>query len=75
MVIQQEDVGMEAPAIRRSLLSVPVNMVAFWVQIYNLPFGFMSNSIGRQLGNSMGKFLCCDTRCFLGRWQDFPMFG
>ncbi|XP_075486286.1 uncharacterized protein LOC142525885 [Primulina tabacum] len=36
---------------------VPLNLIPFWVQIYDLPVGYMSETIGMQLGNFIGKFL------------------
>ena len=32
----------------------------FWVQIRGLPFKHMSNEVGRELGNSLGKFIESD---------------
>ena len=37
--------------------SVPLVHVAFWVHIYDLPAGYMSESVGKQLGNFVGEFL------------------
>ena len=34
----------------------------FWVQIWDLPFEHMSMEVGRELGNSLGKFIESDRR-------------
>ena len=34
----------------------------FWVQIWDLPFEYMSIEVGRELGNSLGKFIESDRR-------------
>lgn len=30
--------------------------VPFWIQVFDLPFGFMSKGLGKQLGNYVGSF-------------------
>lgn len=34
----------------------------FWVQIWGLPFELMSDEVGRELGNNIGKFIEVDRR-------------
>ena len=34
----------------------------FWVQIWGLPFELMSEEVGRELGNSIGRFIEMDRR-------------
>lgn len=36
---------------------VLLNELIFWIQIYNFPNGYMSETVGKQLGNFFGKFL------------------
>lgn len=36
--------------------SLPLFHAQFWIQIHDLPVGFMSESVGRQLGNFIGTF-------------------
>lgn len=38
-------------------LQFPLIYSAFWVQIHNLPLGFISEGIARQFGNFIGTFL------------------
>lgn len=33
-----------------------------WVQIYDLSIGFMSEAIGRQIGDALGGFIECDIK-------------
>ena len=37
--------------------TVPLVQVPFWVQIYDLPGGFMSTGVGEQPGNYIGKYM------------------
>lgn len=39
------------------LSNIPLFDVAFWVQIHNLPLGFMTSTVGTHLGNYIGTFL------------------
>ena len=34
----------------------------FWVQIWGLPFELMSDEVGRELGNNIGRFIEVDRR-------------
>ncbi|MBA0793061.1 hypothetical protein Gohar_017494 [Gossypium harknessii] len=45
---------------------VPLIFVDFWVQIHNLPFGLISEVMGRQFGNFIGTFLEYDMKA-MGR--------
>ncbi|MBA0778341.1 hypothetical protein Gotri_006212 [Gossypium trilobum] len=38
-------------------LQVPLIYVIYWVQVYNLPFSFMSEGVARQFGSFIGQFL------------------
>lgn len=40
-----------------TLTSIPLFHVAFWIQIHNLPLGFMFVAVGMYLGNYIGQFL------------------
>lgn len=41
-------------------LRVPLDTLLFWVQIHDLPAGYITEGIGRQLGNFIGAFSECD---------------
>lgn len=38
-------------------LKVPLFELQFWIQIHGLPTGFMSETVGKQLGNFFGSYL------------------
>lgn len=38
-------------------LKVPLWYINFWIKIHDLPAGFMSEMVGKQLGNFFGKFM------------------
>lgn len=42
-------------------LPVPLDFVKFWIQIHDLPSGFMSESLARQFGDFLGRFLGYDS--------------
>lgn len=43
----------------------------FWIQIYNLPVGYMSEAVGKQLGNFFGTFLEYDAKNNASIWREF----
>lgn len=50
---------------------VALNTVEFWIQIYDLPSGYMSESVGKQLGNFFGSFLSYDLRNNTSIWREY----
>lgn len=50
---------------------VPLNEVEFWIQIYDLPPGFMAESIGKQLGNFFGSFVSYDSSNNTSIWREY----
>ena len=40
--------------------AIPLDSLDFWVQIHNLPVGFMSTKVGKQFGDFVGKFIQYD---------------
>ncbi|KAH1215329.1 hypothetical protein GmHk_13G036490 [Glycine max] len=46
-------------------LEIPLFNVPFWVQIHDLPLGFMSKRVGQNIGNYLGKFLEYDEKNFI----------
>lgn len=51
------------------LTQIPLFHVNFWVQIHNLPAGFMNEVIGKHLGNFIGAFLEYDPNNNSGVWR------
>ncbi|XP_075489138.1 uncharacterized protein LOC142527993 [Primulina tabacum] len=50
---------------------IPLNSADFWVQVYDLPIGFMSEHIGKLLGNFIGKFVTYDISNNSSIWRTF----
>ncbi|XP_075479012.1 uncharacterized protein At4g02000-like [Primulina tabacum] len=45
--------------------------VDFWVQVFDLPIGFMSKNIGKLLGDFIGKFVAYDISNNSSIWRNF----
>lgn len=43
----------------------------FWIQIHDLPIGFMSEIVGKQLGNYFGMFIKYDSNNNSSKWREF----
>lgn len=50
---------------------VPLFDVPYWIQVHNVPVGFMSKSVGKHIGNSVGAFLEYDAKNYADFWRDF----
>lgn len=50
---------------------VPLNEVEFWIQIYDLPNGYMAESVGKQLGNFFGSFVSYDLSNNTSIWREY----
>ncbi|XP_073121703.1 uncharacterized protein At4g02000-like [Henckelia pumila] len=50
---------------------VPLFQVDFWIQVYDLPIGYMSERVARDVGNFLGKFVEADSNNFTGIWRDY----
>ena len=50
---------------------VQFNHLAMWVRIYDLPTGFRTKNIGRQLGDKIGKFLKVELDDDFSGWRDY----
>lgn len=50
---------------------VPLFHVAFWVQVHDVPIGFMTEVVGRVLGNFIGEFLEYDPRNNSDFWKSY----
>ena len=57
---------------------IPLNSIDVWVQVFDLPFGYMSKSVGKQLGDYIGSFLEYDSNnsCeYHGFWAQDPLLN
>lgn len=50
---------------------VSLHEVDFWIQIYELPVGYMSELVGKQLGNFFGTFLQYDSKNNSSIWREY----
>lgn len=51
-------------------MNVPLVEVDFWIQIHGLPVGYMSEAVGKQLGNFFGMFLQYDANNNSSIWRE-----
>ncbi|KAH9752557.1 CCHC-type domain-containing protein [Citrus sinensis] len=51
--------------------NVPLYFTSFWTQVYNLPIGFMSAKILKDIGNYIGTFLESDEHNLMGVWRNY----
>ncbi|GMI72395.1 hypothetical protein HRI_000908800 [Hibiscus trionum] len=52
-------------------LQVSLDLAMFWVQIYDLPTGLMSEIMAKQFGNFIGKFIEYDSKLILSGKKQF----
>lgn len=52
-------------------VKVALHEVDFWIQIYDLPVGYMTKPVGKQLDNFFGSFLQYDAKNNLSIWRVF----
>ncbi|XP_074360805.1 uncharacterized protein LOC141701064 [Apium graveolens] len=50
---------------------VKLQYADIWVQIYDIPRGFLSENILRSVGDSMGKYIRAESKTFEGAWKPF----
>lgn len=53
---------LETVPATEDLVKVPLWYVNVWIQLYDLPMNFMTEAVGKQLGNFFGKFLEYDVK-------------
>jgi len=50
---------------------VPHYTVPFWIQVHNLPIGFMPETIGKHIGNTIGNLLEYDANNSTDFWKKY----
>lgn len=50
---------------------ITLNEVEFWIQIYDLPSGYMYEPVGKQLGNFFGRFVLYDPSNNSSIWREY----
>lgn len=51
--------------------NIPLYHVEFWVQVHNIPIGFMTEVVGRHLGNYIGEFVEYDSSNNSSIWGNY----
>lgn len=62
--------AIEAVGAYEDPVKVPLWHVNIWIQIHDLPMGFMTEAVGKQLGNFFGKFLEYDSKNNTSIWRE-----
>ncbi|XP_057770775.1 uncharacterized protein At4g02000-like [Salvia miltiorrhiza] len=52
-------------------LAVPLDSLPFWVQIHDLPAGYLTEGVGKLLGNFIGDFLEYDSTNSSSVWRQY----
>ncbi|XP_057779491.1 uncharacterized protein At4g02000-like [Salvia miltiorrhiza] len=52
-------------------LTVPLDILPFWVQIHDLLAGFLTEGVGKLLGNFIGTFMEYDSTNSSGVWRQY----
>lgn len=63
-------VALETVAAGEDPVKVKLWYLNFWIQLHNLPMGYMMESVGKQLGNFFGEFLEYDSKNNTSIWRD-----
>lgn len=50
---------------------IQLNDMDIWVQVYDIPRGFISEKVLENMGNFIGKFVKTDPTNFNGGWKQF----
>lgn len=61
---------LEPVATGEDPLQLPLWHVNIWIQIHDLPMGFMTEAEGQQLGNFFGEFLEYDAKIDSSIWRE-----
>lgn len=61
---------LESIAAGEEPLKVPLWHLKIWMQIHDLPMGFMSEAVGKQLGNFFGEFIQYDAKNNTSIWRE-----
>lgn len=62
--------ALEPVADSEDPVKVPLWHVNIWIQIHDLPMGFMTEAVGKALGNFFGEFLEYDTKNNTSIWRE-----
>ncbi|MCH98855.1 DUF4283 domain protein, partial [Trifolium medium] len=51
--------------------SIPLNHMPMWVQVHQIPAGYITRKVGEQIGNAMGGLLEYDKNNNTGFWRSY----
>ena len=54
-----------------SVANISFTHSLFWIQVWDLPFESMSEEVGRDLGNILGKYIASDKQSWLSKQAKF----
>nr|XP_017250903.1 PREDICTED: uncharacterized protein LOC108221543 [Daucus carota subsp. sativus] len=63
-------VALETVGVGQNPASVQPCFLNMWIQLYNLPVGYMLETVGKQLGNFFGEFLEYDVKNSTSIWRE-----
>ena len=52
-------------------MQIPLFLSEFWIQVYDLPCGFMSEKVAKEIGKFIGVYIEADAKNFDGIWRNF----
>ncbi|MCH94705.1 hypothetical protein A2U01_0015670, partial [Trifolium medium] len=64
LIVERVQLGMQ-------IENIPLNHVNFWVQVHNLPAGFMAEKVGKKLANYIGEFVEYDKNNNSSFWRQY----
>ena len=64
LVLHRWEIGMTASSVTFPILSI-------WIQIWGLPFDLLSEEVGWEIGNNMGRVVKVDTKAFTAEQARF----
>ena len=50
---------------------ISLHSADFWIQVYDLPCGFIAEKVGKEIGNFIGSYVEADANNFGGVWRNF----
>lgn len=52
-------------------LASNIHFAEFWVQVYDIPCGFMSELVGKEIGKFLSTYIETDANNFSGSWRSY----
>lgn len=63
LALEEVETGQNPAEVKSCFLNI-------WIQLYNLPVGYMLETVGKQLGNFFGEFLEYDAKNNASIWRE-----